>query len=431
MPRRQETNVSSLLIPRFRVRHRARAPWCHQVSRTQIGIVTTIGAVSLSGIRLRHMHDVLSGYVDRGELPGYVALVARHGAVQLDCAGYQRDAIFRLASMTKPIAAAAALILVEEGVIRLDDRVDRHLPELADMRVLRTISSPIDDTVPASRPITLRDLLTFTLGTGMVIAPPDTYPIQEARRRSLVEVGLGAKPDSSEYLRRLAGLPLVHQPGEVWMYDTGYDVLGILISRASGRSFGEFLRERIFDPLGMPDSGFWVTPDKIDRLPTAYTPGDRSGELKVEDEAVGGRFSLPPGLESGAGGLVATVDDFLLFARMLLDHGAFPGGRILTRPTVAAMTSDQLSEDIKARTPWTPGWFANNSWGFGVGVVTRRYDGTASPGAYGWNGGFGTTWRSDPTEDMVAILMTQVGGTAEVPRVFGDFVNLAYAAIDD
>jgi CubicO group peptidase (beta-lactamase class C family) len=377
------------------------------------------------------MHDVLSRYVERGELPGYVALVSRHGAVHLDCAGYRRDAIFRLASMSKPVAAVAALILVEEGMIALEDRVDRFLPELAGLRVLRSISSPVEDTVPASRPITIRDLLTFTMGTGMVLAAPGTYPIQEAIQSSGFEVGLGRKPEAGEFLRRLTSFPLVHQPGEAWMYNTGSDVLGILISRATGRSFGEFLAERIFDPLGMRDSGFWVPPAKIDRLPTAYTPGEKSGELAVQDDSAGGLFSRPPYLESGAGGLVATIDDFLLFARMLLDHGAGPRGRILARPTVEAMIADQLSEEVKARSTWHLGWLPIDSWGFGVGVVTRRYDGTASPGAYGWNGGFGTTWRSDPKKDMIAILMAQVGGTSEAPRVFRDFITLAYAAIDD
>jgi CubicO group peptidase (beta-lactamase class C family) len=387
--------------------------------------------VSLSTVRLRRLHDVLSGYVERGELPGYVALVARHGAVHADCVGYERDAICRLASMSKPIAAVGALILVEEGVIRLEDPVDGLLPELAGLEVLRAISSPVEDTVPMSRPITVRDLLTYTLGTGMVLAAPDTYPIQEAMRKSRFEDGLGRKPDAGDYLRRLASLPLVHQPGEAWMYNTGSDVLGILTSRAAARPLGDFLAERVFAPLGMRDSGFWVPAEKIGRLPTAYAPDERSGQLKVQDDAAGGLFSRPPDLESGAGGLVATADDFLAFARMLLEHGAAPGGRILTRPTVEAMTSDQLTPDVKARSTWNPDWLPIDSWGFGVGVVTRRYDGTLAPGAYGWNGGFGTVWRSDPREDMVVLLMTQVAGTAGIPRVFGDFVTLAYAAIDD
>lgn len=386
------------------------------------------------------MHDVLSGYVDRGELPGYVALVARRGAVHLDCSGYERDAIFRLGSMSKPIAALAALILVEEGVIRLEDPVDGLLPELAGLRVLRSIASPVDDTVPVARPITVRDLLTFTLGTGMVLAAPGTYPIQDAMQRSLYDAGMGRdrspaavfrpRSDAGEYLRRLASLPLVHQPGEVWLYNTGSDLLGIVIARASGQSFGDFLKERIFNPLGMHDSGFWVKPEKIARVPIAYARGDRPGELKVEDHGAGGLFSRPPDLESGAGGLVATLDDFLLFARMLLDHGASAGGRIVARPMVEAMTADQLPAEVKARSTWNAGWLPIDSWGFGVGVVTRRYDGTLSPGAYGWNGGFGTMWRSDPKEDIVVIFMTQVTASEILP-VFGVFLNMAYAAIDD
>ncbi len=160
--------------------------------------------MSLSESRLRRLHDVVTGYVERGELPGYVALIARRDAVHLDCAGYERDAIFRLGSMSKPIAAVAALVLVEEGVIRLEDPVDDLLPELSGLRVLRSISSPVEDTVPMSRPITVRDLLTFTMGAGMVIAPPGTYPIQEAMDRSHFEDGLGRKPEPSAYLRRLA-----------------------------------------------------------------------------------------------------------------------------------------------------------------------------------------------------------------------------------
>jgi CubicO group peptidase (beta-lactamase class C family) len=377
------------------------------------------------------MHDVLAGYVDRGELPGYVALVARHGTVHVDSAGYERDTIFRLASMTKPIAAVAAMILVEEGVIRLEDPVYDLLPELAGLKVLRSISSPVEDTVPATRPITLRDMLTNTLGTGMVIAPPGTYPIQEAVEKAGIEVGLGRKPTAEQFLRELSSLPLMYQPGEVWMYNTGSDLLGILVSRAADQTFGEFLRDRVFGPLDMPDSGFWVPAEKIDRLPTAYIRYEETGALKVEDESAGGLFSKPPEFESGAGGLVASTNDILHFAQMLSEHGAAPGGRMLARPTVEAMTADQLPEEVKARSPWTPGWFATHSWGFGVGVVTRRYDGTFSPGAYGWNGGFGTWWRSDPAEDMMTILMTQVGPSSAEPRVYRDFVTLAYAAIDD
>lgn len=395
------------------------------------------------------MREVLSGYVERGELTGFVALVSRGGEVHVECGRYERDTIFRLASMTKPIAAAAALRLVEDGVIRLDDGIDELLPELAGLQVLRSIESPVDDTVPLSRPITLRDVLTNTMGTGVVFAEPGTYPIQAALGGAGFEAGLGPKPGPEEFLRRLARVPLVHQPGEAWMYNIASDVLGILVSRAAKQSFGDFLRERIFEQLGMRDSAFWVPPEKISRLPRAYLPDEKAGGLKLEDEAAGGIFSEPPALESGAGGLVATVDDFHAFARMLLDRGAIAGGRILAESTVEAMTSDQLSEEVKSRSPWTPGWFASHGWGYGVGVVTAaddsidlalspfdpefRSDGGASaPGAYGWSGGYGTTWRNDPAKDLAAVLMTQVGMvSAAGPTFFRDFLNLAFAAVDD
>lgn len=385
----------------------------------------------LSAMRLRRMHDVLAAYVERGEVPGLVTLVSRRGQVDVDCIGYDRETIFRIASMTKPVTAAAAMILIEEGAIRLDDRVGDLLPELAEPKVLRSIDSAIDDTVPAERPITVRDLVIFTLGTGLVFAEPDRYPIQEALARSGVAMGSQNKPAADEFMRRLGDLPLVHQPGDVWMYNTGSDVLGILVERASKQSFGDFLRERIFEPLGMRETTFSVPADKLARLPTAYLPQAGDG-LAVDDP--GGeqsRFSRPRAFESGAGGLVSTVDDWLTFARMLLNFGAIDGARILSRPAVETMTVDHLTRDQKARTPWLPGYFDTHGWGFGVSVVTRRYDIASTPGKYGWEGGFGTSWYNDPREEMITIVMTQLGMTSPLPHaVVRDFWTLAYSALE-
>lgn len=374
------------------------------------------------------MRDVMSGYVERGEVPGIITLVSRRGEVHVDCIGYPRDTIFRIASMTKPVAAAAAMILVEDGVIRLDDPVGDLLPELANPRVLRAVDAALDDTVPASRAITVRDLLAFTLGTGFVIAAPGTYPIQVA----LEAAGFGAwsetELDPDDFLRRLATFPLVYQPGEVWMYNTGYDVLGVLVARAAGRSFGEFLRERIFEPLGMKDTGFRVPSDRAGRLPTAYFP-DGSGGLKVRDPGgVDSAFSRPRIFESGGGGLVTTIDDWFAFVSMLLNRGSAGGPRILSRPAVEAMTVDHLTADQKARTPWTPGWFDTHGWGFGVGMITRRFDIASTPGKYGWEGGFGTSWYNDPREEMITIALTQVGMWPHT--VVQDFWTLAYAALE-
>ena len=236
----------------------------------------------LSKARLGRMHDVMAGYVERGEVPGLVTLVSRGDEVHVDAMGakalgggdlMRRDTIFRIASMSKPITAVATMILVEECKLRLDEPVDRLLPELANRKVLKRLDGPLDDTVPASRPITVRDLLTFRMGFGMVMAPPGTYPIQKAIDEQLLGQGPPAPstpPAPDEWIRRLGTLPLMHQPGEKWMYHTGSDVLGVLIARASGQALETFLSERLFEPLGMTDTGFSVPATRIDRLATAY-----------------------------------------------------------------------------------------------------------------------------------------------------------------
>jgi CubicO group peptidase (beta-lactamase class C family) len=335
--------------------------------------------------------------------------------------------------MTKPVTAVAALILVEECKLRLDDAVDALLPELANRRVVRAIDGPLDDTVPARRPITVRDLLTFRLGYGVEAVPPGLYPVQDA----LYDLGLQALPGAitppapDEWMRRLGTLPLMHQPGDKWMYNTGSEVLGVLIARASGQSFDRFLRERIFEPLGMRDTGFWVAEIAIGRLATSYLTNPETDELELHDEP-GGAWSRPPAFPSGAGGLVSTVDDFLAFSQMLANNGIHDGERILSRPSIEAMTTDQLTAEQKAVSGLVPGWFESHGWGFGVGVVTRRLDPSEPVGQYGWDGGLGTAWRVDPSEDMITMLMTQKALTSPAPpNVFRDFWTAAYAAIDD
>src|SRR5580700_12071380 len=233
----------------------------------------------LSKSRLARMHDVMAGYVERGEVSGLVLVVSRRGdaviepigAADLDGTPIHNDTIFRISSMTKPITAAAAMTCVEECTLRLEEPVDRLLPELADRVVLRHLYGPLDDTVPASRPVTVRDLLTFVWGLGMVIGPPGTYPIQQAMDD--LQLGQGPPdpetlPAPDEWIRRLGTLPLMHQPGAGWMYNTGSDVLGVLVARAAGQPFDEFLRERIFEPLKMADNGCSVLAASLARLAT-------------------------------------------------------------------------------------------------------------------------------------------------------------------
>jgi len=397
----------------------------------------------LSKARLDRMHDVMGSYIERGELPGLVTLVSRRGETHVDAIGMQaagastpmrRDTIFRIASLTKPITAAATMILVEECKLRLDEPVDRLLPELANRRVLRRIDGPLDDTLPANRPISVRDLLTLRLGIGSIMAPPGLYPIQKAI--SEYQIGGDGPPHPSKalgpdaWIAGLGRLPLIHQPGERWMYNIGADVLGVLIARAVGQPFEAFLRERIFEPLGMRDTGFSVPADKHARLATSYQADPATGALQLYDAAAGGEWSSPPPFQSGAGGLVSTVDDYLAFCRMMLNNGKVGNERILSRPSVEVMTTDQLTPEQRVGAEVF--FRESSSWGLGMAVYIRRDDLSAIPGRFGWDGGLGTSAYSDPTEDLVGILMTQVSWSSpEGPQIWSDFWTSAYAAIDD
>jgi len=398
----------------------------------------------LSKRRLERIGEVLSGYAERGDVPGFVSLVARRGEVHTeafgtlsigDTARVERDTIFRVASMTKPVVAAAAMILVEECALRLREPVDRLLPELADRRVLRALDGPVDDTVPANRPMTLEDLLTFRSGYGMVMQAPNSTPIQ----RALAERGFpqgpphpSQVPAPDEWIATLQSIPLLHQPGEQWTYNTASDILGVLVARAAGEPLETFLDERLFAPLGMKDTAFCVPADKLDRFTTSYAT-DSSGGLRVYDEAAGGEWATPPAFASGAGGLVSTVDDFLAFGRMLLAGGTHDGTRILSRPSIELMTTDRLTAAQKAATSWyPPDYFENHGWGFGMSVVTRRTDIFEPVGRYGWDGGLGTSWHCAPSENMIDILLTNSAFTSpDPPLIFRDFWTLAYQAIDD
>jgi CubicO group peptidase (beta-lactamase class C family) len=396
----------------------------------------------LSRVRLGRMHDVMTDHVERGKVPGIVTLVSRRGEAHVDAIGtkafggsdsMRRDTIFRVASVTKPIVAAAAMILVEECALHLDEPVDWWLPELADRRVLRTIDSPLDDTVHANRPITLRDLLTFRLGIGAVMVFPPRYPIQQA----MAEAGVAPGPTlpahaQDELMKRFGSLPLVHQPGERWLYNSGSDIQGVLISRVAGMSLEEFLRERIFEPLGMNDTTFSVPASKLDRLASSYWTNFETGEFEVFDGVDDSRWASPPVFESGAGGLVSTVDDLLAFGQMMLKGGKHGNERILSRPSVELMTTDHITPEQKALSDFFPDFWDSHGWGFGVSIVTRRSDIAATPGRYGWEGGYGTSWYVDPKEELIGILMTQrVWDGPSPPSVLLDFWTSAYRAIDD
>ncbi|WP_129776806.1 serine hydrolase domain-containing protein [Peristeroidobacter soli] len=393
--------------------------------------------------RLDRMHQVLTGHVERGHIPGIVALVSRHDDVHVDVLGnlhadrnerLSRDAIFRIASITKPVAAVATMILIEECKLRLDDSIEPWLPELANRRVLKSIASEVDDTVPARRSITVRDVLSYRMGFGSVMAMPDTYPIQ----RYIREYRLGGDgpprpakaPTTNEWIQRLGSLPLMAHPGERWLYNTSGDVLGILVERVSGKSFGTFLRERIFEPLGMKDTAFNVPASEFHRMPTCYAFNHAANKLDVYDPSGPESSWAPsPPFESGAGGLVSTVDDYFAFTRMMLNQGRLGREQILSRASVELMTSDQLTPQQREGAELFFG--TASSWGLGLGVCIHREEIYRKPGRFGWDGGTGTSAYVDPAEGLIGILLTQrMMDSPEPPRVFTDFWTQAYAAME-
>jgi len=396
-------------------------------------------SIGFAKARLARLHEALARHVASGDMPGLVALVARRGEIHVEAIGRQsfetetpmrRDTIFRIASMTKPITAAATLILVEQCRLRLDDPVDDFLPELAGRRVLKSLEGPVEDTVPARRPISVRDLLTFTFGLGAVMMWPPKHPIQKAMTEAGVAPGPG-QPELSadDFMKRLGSLPLIYQPGERWLYHTGSDVLGVLIARASGQSLADFMRDQLFEPLGMRDTGFEVPAGKLDRLAGAYMMDPQKKALGFFDDARNSRWAKPPAFAAGGSGLVSTADDYLAFCRMLLNKGRHGDRRLLSRPAVELMMSDQLTAEQKQGAELFFGHGA--SWGMGGAVVTRRTDLCTTPGRYGWDGGYGTSGHLDPTEDMVGILLTQRMMESLQPRVFRDFWTSAYQSLDD
>ncbi|EWC64478.1 Beta-lactamase class C [Actinokineospora spheciospongiae] len=391
--------------------------------------------------RLSRVRDVLERHVDTGAGPGAVAVVARRGEVYVEATGMLAfdgpgsttamgpDTLVRIASMTKSVVAACAMALIEDGTLRLDDPVDPLLPELADMTVLADPDGPLEDTVPAERPITVRDLLTCRLGTGTIVAEPGTVPVCDAIE-ALGQVERPGDPDPTpdEWIRRVGDLPLVCQPGRRWLYNTGPTAMGVLISRATGMSLGDVLRERICEPLGMRDTALTVDEDQVGRLATPYIH-DAAGELVVEPGSAG-VWRQPAAFKAAASGLVSTAEDCLAFASALLAGGAHRGQRVLSRPAVSLMTSDQLTSAQKAASRWF--WPVDHhddyGWGFGMEVHTRRANLGPSAGSYGWYGKYGTAWANDPAEDMTLILMLQRPFDVAFQQ---DFWTAAYQAIDD
>jgi CubicO group peptidase (beta-lactamase class C family) len=347
--------------------------------------------------------------------PGYTAFVGRGARSWTFATGLQdlatnepmrSDTIFRVASITKPVVAAAAMLLIDDGKIALGDPIDRWIPELANRRVVRSLSSPIDDCVPASRRITVHDLLSLQMGLGALFDDPKDCPLL----RQFTDLGISPGPamfggSSQDFIDRLGSLPLAYHPGQRWLYHTGMEVAGILVSRVAGQPLSAFVDERLTGPLGMKDTGFFVPPAKQPRLATSYIRAP-NGTLRVHDDAMGGRFAKLPAMESGGSGLVSTAEDFARFGRMLLDDGRNEGRTILSERSARLMRTDQLPADVKAASPFFPGFWDTYTWGLGAAVSTSS-DSTSKSGRFGWWGGTGTTFFIDPGSGTVGVLLSQ------------------------
>ncbi|MCZ4602245.1 serine hydrolase [Streptomyces sp. Lzd4kr] len=364
------------------------------------------------------LHDTLHRYVDDGTVPGAVGLVARGEDVEVVTAGsvdfdgtapMARDSLFRIASITKPITAAAVLMLVEEGRLALETPVEEWLPELAKPSVVRTPDAAVEDVVPAVRPITVEDLLSSRTGWGF----PSDFSLPAVQSLFTVQKdgrALQDWPDADTWLGLLAQVPMLHQPGDAWLYGTSSDLQGILVARASGGTLPDFLAERIFEPLGMTDTAFEVTESKRHRFTSLYTPTpDGPPELTDTPD---GLWSRLPRFHSGGGGLVSTADDWLAFARMLLNSGEGNGHRILTPTSVSRMTTNHLTAEQRADATL---FLEGQGWGYGGQVDVTPADPWNVPGRYGWVGGTGTTANIVPTTGTIAIMLTQVGMTSPTP----------------
>jgi CubicO group peptidase (beta-lactamase class C family) len=372
--------------------------------------------------------DILQAAVEQGQVPGVVAAVAWGDTVLITAAGVmtvggpamQPDTLFRISSTTKPVTAAVVLSLVDEGVLELNEPVDKLLPELAGRRVLRRPDGPLTDTVPAERPVTVRDLLTFTWGFGMqgaMFMAAEPWPIVTAvMERELSSFGPpqpATTPGPDEWMARLGELPLLAQPGERWLYQAGSQVLGVLAARAGGAPFEDVMRARLLAPLGMRDTAFYAA--DTTRLATAYER--RDGQLVVSDPP-DGQWSRPPAFPDGGGGLVSTAGDMLAFGQMLL-RGGWP---VLRQATVAEMTRDQLTAQQRANV-W-PGFsfLDDRGWGYGVSVL--------ADGRYTWEGGLGTAWSNVPSQDLTVVVLTQrAADDTGMPAVCDEVLAAARAAI--
>jgi len=395
--------------------------------------------VGLSSARLERLRAVMQGYVDQGKLAGLITLVSRRGKVaHFECFGMmdieankpmRPDTIFRIYSMTKPITCVACMMLFEEGRFLLDDPVAKFIPEFADLKVFVEATDTGVVVTDMDREITIRDLLTHTAGLGYGLF--EDSPVEDMYRAEKfgATCELVLEPSLPEMIQTLARLPLAHQPGTCWCYSMAHDVIGYLVKVIADVPFDVFLQERVFEPLGMEDTGFFVPESKLDRFASLYQPGETGG-LTLVDAPATSPFPNPDNTPAGGQGLVSTTSDYLRFAQMLLNGGQLDGTRLLSHKTIELMTTNHLADELLPIC-LGPDPLQGMGYGLGFGVCmdVAQSGILGSEGRFGWSGAAGTRFWVDPKEELIGLLMTQLFFGEES---IGDrFQNLAYQAIVD
>ena len=390
-------------------------------------------SVGLSSERLGRIQNIMQSYIDQGVFAGVSTLVARKGKVaHLGTFGWQdlqtkqpvtENTLFRIYSMTKPITSAAVMMLCEEGRLRLSDPVSRHVPQFKDRKVM-VLREGGFDLVPAAREVTIHDLLTHT--SGLCYPSEELHPLDEIYRKLFGHMEKGMGPMLEKWVLAFiqADVPLAFHPGTAWRYGLSIDLLGYLVQVVSGRPFDEFLKERIFNPLGMVDTDFWVPPEKAHRFASLYSPG-KDGKLQVIPSPDGKDYTRPDRSLSGGGGLVSTLGDYVRFGQMLLSGGQYEGVRLLGRKTVEWMMQNHLPVGMH---PHDEAW---NGFGLGgaVLIVPGLSPRPGSAGKFGWGGAANTEWWIDPAEELQCLLMLQYMPAFTIPIV-EDFAQLVYAALE-
>jgi len=369
-------------------------------------------SVGMSSERLARIGTALRADIDKGRIPGAVVAIARKGKlVYFEAFGYldkaagtpmTTDAIFNIASMTKPMVTAGALMLFEEGRLPIDDPLSNYLPQFAKMRVavMSPDNSAIIDTVPAARQITIQDLMRHT--SGIIYGGRGTTAVHKLYPASSSSVASGA-----ELLAKLSAAPLLYQPGTVWDYGFSIDLVGLVVERISGQSLGQYLQQRLLKPLGMVDTGFMVPPEKLARYAKALPNDPDTGRPQTLAD-----LSKPPGFECGGGCLVSTAGDYMQFAQLLLNRGRHGNTRVLGRKTVEYMLADQLPPNTKNLIGNADPTHAD--YGFGLGLAVRTTPGvvrlSGSVGDFSWPGASGTNWWGDPKEELTVVFMAHSPG---------------------